>query len=64
MGFIVEADGTITHVEVLNDLGHGTGAEAVRVLKHSPRWKPGIVNGKPVRVRFKLPIKLALQGES
>lgn len=61
MGFIVEADGTITQVEVLEDLGHGTGAEAMRVLKRSPRWKPGIVEGKPVRVRFKLPIKLSLQ---
>lgn len=64
MGFIVEADGTITHVEVLKDLGHGTGTEAVRVLKQSPSWKPGILDGKPVRVRFKLPIKLALQGGS
>lgn len=60
LGFIVEADGTITQVEVLSDLGHGTGAEAVRILKRSPRWSPGILNGRPVRVHFKLPIKLSL----
>lgn len=59
--FIVEKDGSITHVKVLNDLGYGTGEEAVRVLKQSPRWKPGTVNGKQVRVSFELPLTLSLQ---
>ena len=31
-------------------------AEAVRVVKSSPKWKPGIKNGKPVRVTYTLPV--------
>jgi len=59
--FIVEKDGSITQVEVLNDLGYGTGEEAIHVLKRSPRWKPASTKGKPVRSYFILPIKLSVQ---
>ena len=58
--FIVEKDGSITQVEVLNDLGYGTGEEAIRVLKHSPRWKPASTKGKPVRSWCTLPITIRL----
>ncbi|WP_165384787.1 energy transducer TonB [Sphingobacterium corticibacterium] len=58
--FIVEVDGSISNITVLRDLGYGTGAEAVRVLKKSRRWKPGIAEGKPVRSRFDLPITLSV----
>lgn len=56
--FVVELDGSLTGFKVLSDLGHDTGTEAVRLLKRSRRWKPGIVDGKPVRSRFDLPIRL------
>lgn len=58
--FIVEKDGSITQVEILNDLGYGTGEEAIRVLKHSPRWKPALTTGKPVRSWCTLPITIRL----
>ena len=63
MSFVVEKDGSLTDIKVLRDLGLGTGEEAVRVLKNSPHWKPGIQNGRPVRVAYTLPIALALQVE-
>ena len=56
--FVVEKDGTLTDIKVMRDLGYGTGAEAIRVLKKSPRWKPGIQNGRPVRVLYSLPISI------
>lgn len=56
--FVVEKDGTLTDIQVTRDLGYGTGKEAVRVLKKSPKWKPGIQNGRPVRVLYSLPIKI------
>ncbi len=56
--FVVEKDGSLTDIKVMRDLGYGTGAEAIRVLKKSPRWKPGIQNGRPVRVLYSLPIKI------
>ncbi len=56
--FVIEKDGTITDVKALRDVGFGTGAEAVRVLKASPVWIPGEVNGAKVRVRYNLPLTL------
>lgn len=56
--FVVEKDGTLTDIKVMRDLGYGTGAEAIRVLKKSPKWKPGIQNGRPVRVLYSLPISI------
>ncbi|WP_134088171.1 energy transducer TonB [Olivibacter sp. XZL3] len=61
ISFIVEKDGSLTEIEVGKDLGFGTGQEAVRLLQRAPKWKPGIQNGRPVRVRFQLPIALYLQ---
>jgi hypothetical protein len=56
--FVVEKDGSLTDIKVLRDIGYGTGKEAVRVLKTTPRWNPGEQNGKKVRCTFSLPISL------
>ncbi len=56
--FVVEKDGTLTDIKVVRDIGYGTGKEAIRVLKATPRWNPGEQNGKPVRCTFSLPISL------
>lgn len=56
--FVVEKDGSLTDIKVLRDIGFGTGAEAIRVLKKSPKWNPGVQNGKPVRVLYSLPITI------
>lgn len=56
--FVVEKDGTLTDIKVMRDIGYGTGAEAIRVLKKCPKWKPGIQNGRPVRVLYSLPISI------
>ena len=54
--FIIEKDGSITNVRSIRDIGYGTGEEAIRVLKLSPKWTPGKVNNEPVRVMYSLPI--------
>lgn len=59
--FIIEKDGSLSDIKVLRDLGHGTGEEAVRVVGLSEKWKPGIQNGKPVRVRYTLPIQIDIK---
>ncbi len=56
--FVVEKDGSLTDIKVIRDIGYGTGAEAIRVLKKSPKWIPGEQNGKKVRVRYSLPITI------
>lgn len=56
--FVVKADGSLEGIKVIKDLGFGTGEEAVRMMKKSPKWNPGIKDGKPVRVQYHLPIQL------
>ena len=56
--FIVEEDGSLNNFEIMRDIGHGTGEEAIRVLKLSPKWIPGEVEGNKVRTQFSLPISI------
>ncbi len=60
LSFVVEKNGELTDIKVDRKLGGGTDEEAVRVLKNSPRWTPGIQNGKPVRVKYNIPISFTL----
>jgi len=59
--FIVEKDGQITHVKVIKSLAPEFDAEAVRVIKLSPKWIPKTADGKPVRSWMSLPINFSLQ---
>jgi periplasmic protein TonB len=56
--FVVERDGSLTDIKVTRDPGYGAGAEAIRVLKRCPKWKPGIQNGQSVRQLYNLPITI------
>lgn len=58
LGFIVEADGSLSEIKILRDPGYGVGEEAVKALKLMPRWKPGLLNGEAVRCQFTLPITI------
>ncbi|WP_229369855.1 energy transducer TonB [Fibrivirga algicola] len=61
VGFIVNADGSLADFQLMKGLGFGTDEEALRVLKAMPKWKPGRQSGRPVRVRFNLPIWFTLE---
>lgn len=51
--FVVDTDGTIQDVKVLNPINFfGFDEEAVRVIKLMPRWTPGKQSGRPVRSRY------------
>lgn len=58
VSFIIETNGEISNIKVLRDIGYGTGDEAVRVLKLSPKWTPGKVNDEAVRTAYSLPITI------
>ncbi len=60
VSFVVGKDGTINDVKVLRGISADCDKEAVRVVQSMPPWKPGKQNGKPVFVRFNLPIKFKL----
>lgn len=56
IGFVVEKNGTLTDFKVIKGIGNGCDEEAIRVLKLSPAWKPGMAEGKPVRTSYVQPI--------
>lgn len=58
VSFVVGKDGALDNIQILRDIGFETGKEAIRVLKESPKWNPGIKQGKTVRVMYSLPIHL------
>ncbi len=60
VNFVVTTEGEIKDITILKGIGFGADAEAVRVVKNMPRWKPGIQSGKAVNVRYNLPIAFQL----
>lgn len=58
--FIVEKDGSISDVKPVLSVHPLLNKEAVRVVESMPKWSPGKHNGKPVRVRFNLPVMFKL----
>lgn len=59
VSFVIERDGSMTDILVRNDPGYGLGKEAVRVLKSlRTKWSPGMVDSKPVRTAYNLPITI------
>ena len=61
VSFVVNTDGSIQDVQTLKGLGFGTDEEAVRVVKSMPKWRSGKQSGRPVRVKFSLPINFTLE---
>ena len=61
VNFVVEKDGSITEVKVLKPGFPSLDAEAIRVVKAMPKWKPGYQNGQPVRVQYTVPINFSLK---
>lgn len=59
--FIIEKDGTVSGPKVVHAVNKYLDAEAVRVVKAMPKWKPGMQKGQPVRVNFTLPVTFKLQ---
>ncbi len=61
VSFVVEKDGRINNAKIIRGIGSGCDEEALRVVNAMPNWTPGKnKNGEPVRVKFNLPIKFAL----
>lgn len=56
VSFVIEKDGNLSTAKVERALGYGTDEEAIRVLKLSQKWKPGLEKGKPVRTIYRIPI--------
>lgn len=58
--FVVNKDGSIVDAEVIRGIDPSLDKEALRVINTMPKWKPGKQRGKPVRVKFTVPINFRL----
>ena len=54
--FIVSKTGSVENVEVIKGVNELLDQEAVRVVKESPKWEPGTINGIPVNVKYTFPV--------
>lgn len=61
LSFIVERDGSISHIEITRLVDPSLAKEAMRLVKSMPKWNPGKQNGKVVRTRYNLPINFRLK---
>jgi protein TonB len=65
IGFVVNTDGSMSNIEVLRDIGGGCGQACYDVVydmyARGIKWKSGVLNGKKVRTRKKLPFTFKLQ---
>jgi TonB family protein len=62
VGFVVDPNGKVSDVHVLKGLGYGLDGQAVRAIRTMPRWTSGRQNGRPVSVRYALPVRFVLNG--
>ena len=57
VGFVVKKDGTVSDVYIVKSTGYDVlDNEAMRVVKSMPAWEPGKQKGKPVDVKYFVPI--------
>lgn len=55
--FIIEKDGSVSNVSIIEDIGGGCGMAAKRMVESMPKWKPASLVNQPIRFSIKLPIQ-------
>jgi len=58
--FVIEKDGSVNDIKIVRPIGDGCDEEAIRLLQMAPKWKAGIQNGSPVKVKMICPIYFRL----
>jgi protein TonB len=62
ISFIVEKDGSISNIKAIRDTKCKMHDNMViNTIKAMPKWKPGMQNGRPARVQYKIPIIIHLR---
>lgn len=54
--FIIDTIGNVSNIRVLKGIGYGCDEEALRVIRSLPRWQPGCMSRKRVKVLYSLPV--------
>ena len=61
LSFVIDKDGRLTNIEVLQSPDRSLSEEAIRVLNKSPKWSPGKQRNQTVRVKYTLPVDFRVQ---
>ena len=61
ISYVIDEQGKIGDPKLIKGIHPDADAEAIRVIQAMPTWKPGQQEGKPVPVRYTLPLRFALQ---
>jgi protein TonB len=59
--FTINRDGSVVDAQVMRGVDPSLDKEALRVINSMPKWTPGKQRGKPVRVKYTLPVAFRLQ---
>lgn len=59
--FVIEKDGRLTNIVVVQTPDRSLSEEAIRVLNNSPKWTPGRQRNQVVRVKYTLPVEFRVQ---
>ena len=61
LSFVIEKDGSVSNIQVIRSPFEELTKEAIRLVQTMPKWEPGLLDSKPVRVMYKLPITFRLK---
>ena len=59
--FVIQQDGSVSKARIAKSVDPELDAEALRIVKAMPNWTPGTQDGKPVNVRYTIPVVFSLQ---
>ena len=60
IAFVIDKDGSISNVEIIRGVHPIVDQAVLEVIKSSPKWEPGINNGRYVRVKYTIAIAFKL----
>ena len=63
IAFVIQKDGSVTNARIVKSVDPELDAEALRIVKAMPNWTPGTQDGKPVNVRYTIPVVFSLYKE-
>lgn len=64
VNFVISEEGEVTNISVLKSVHSLLDNEAVRVVRMMPKWEPGRMNGKPVKVSYIVPVTFQLRNDN
>ncbi|MEG0788959.1 MAG: TonB family protein [Alistipes sp.] len=61
LSFVIEKDGRLTNIQVLQSPDRSLSEAAILQLNKSPKWSPGKQRNQPVRIKYSLPVDFRIQ---